>query len=227
MKPFFLIPILLHFSSSVFGQISYKENSEINFTQAWVWEYKNELIPENEFGHQGEMVVYFHPELQYWLFTVEAYGVSGEMFDWILAKPDGTYLIKAKDEFGKSIRWEEKLEFKEVKHIPEYYFETGETKIFNQNDLGYEPILGKEFKMKYEKTEDETCIHLAEFPINFDPIYFFNQLNLEAKIPVDFPNNLPGNQLVLEDKTQLANGQIRYKLNEISNTEYFVDLHQN
>jgi len=226
MKPLFLIPILLFFSSFAVAQTIYKDNMEFNFTQAWVWEYKNELIPENEFGHQGEMVVYFHPGLNYWLFNFESFGNSGEMFEWILGKPDGTYLIQAKDEFGKSIIWEEKLEFKEVKQIPEYYFETGQTKIFNQNELGFEPILGKEYQLNYEKTEEETCTYLAEFPQNFAPLYFFNQLNLGAKIPFNFPIDLPQNTLILEEETQTPNGRITMKLMMISNTEYQIDLNQ-
>ena len=227
MKPLFLIPFLLLFSFFVLGQMSYKENSEINFTQAWVWEYKNELIPGNEIGHQAELVVYFHPELHYWLFTVEAFGVSGEMLDWIIAKPDGTYLVKGKDEFGNEVIWEERIEFSEESGISEAYRETGNSKIYNQNALGFEPILGKEYSVQFEKTEEESCFYLAESDLDFSPIYFFNQLNLEVKIPVHFPNNLPQNQLILEEETQTPNGRIQTKLKWISNTEYFVYLNQN
>jgi|SRR5690606_3333624 len=224
MKPLFFLPFLLIFSSCVMTQTLSEDNSELRFTQAWVWEYENELTPENEPGHQGEMVVYFHPELNYWLFNFESFGVSGEMFEWILAKPDGSYLISGKDEFGKSIMWEEKLEFDRNKAIPDYYSPTFQTKIFNENDLGYDEILGKEFKIKYEKTEETSTVFLTEYPQNFLPLYHFNRLNLEAKIPLNFSLDLPENQLVLEEETQTPNGKIKMSLTMISSTEHFIDL---
>lgn len=224
MKPLFLIPILLLFSSCVRTQTISEDNAELNFTQAWAWEFKNELISKNEPGHQGEMVVYFHPELNYWLFNLESYGNSGEMLDWVIGKPDGTYLTLSTDEFGKKNLTEEKIEFNEESELPSEWISTGNEKYFNENDLGFPKLKGEEFYMKYLKTNEITEVYLTDYPIDFLPLYHFNQLNSEAKLLFHFPINLPKNKLVLEEITTSANQKIQYKLKYISHTEYFVNL---
>lgn len=222
MKPLFLIPILLLFSSCVRTQTI--SNTELNFTQAWVWEFKNELIPENQPGHQGEMVVYFNPENNYWLFTQEAFGVSGEMLNWVIGKPDGTYVTLSTDEFGKENLTEEKIEFNEESELPSEWILTGNEKYFNENDFGFPKMKGEEFYMKYLKTNEITEVYLVDFQTDFSALYHFNQLNAEAKLPFHFPMNLPKNKLVLQEITTSANQKIQYKLKSISHTEYFVHL---
>ncbi len=226
MKPLFLIPILLFFSSCVKTQTISNNNKELNFTQVWVWEYKNELKGVEEPGHHGEMVVYFNPELNYWLFNFESFGTSGEMFEWVLGKPDGTYIILAKDESGKSIFWEEKLRFENVKKIPSYYKLMHEKEVFNENDYGYEKLTGKAYQIHYEKTEEKGKVYLTEYPYDFLPLYYFNQLNLEAKLPIHFPLDLPENSLILKEETRTPKGNIQFKLKMISHTEHYIFLNE-
>lgn len=224
MKPLFLIPILLLFSSCVRTQTISKDNTELKFTQTWVWEYKAELKSVEEPEHQGEMVVYFNPEKNYWLFNFESYGMSGEMIEYVIGKPDGTFITLSVDEFGKRSLTEEKIEFIRHSELPSVWIATGGQKYFNENDLGFPKLKAEEFYMKYLKTNEITEVFLADYPIDFLPLYYFNQLNSEAKLPFHFPTNLPSSKAVLEENTTSYRGKTTYKLKSISHTEYFVNL---
>jgi len=204
-------------------QAQVKSPKTIQFTQVWVWEYENNTIAKNEPGHNGEMMVYFDPKNSYWLFTQEAYGTSGEMFDWIIGKPDGTYLLCSSDEFGKKTITEQKLKFSSGKTLPQHYKPTRNKKVYNQNKLGFPKIIGKEFTVDYMKTKDLTSVFIGDFKANFLPLYFFNQLISEAKLPVLFPVDLPVGKLLLEENSIVNNVKTVFFLKEISNTEYFID----
>lgn len=218
MKPLFLVPTLLLFSSCVRTQTI--SDTELKFTQAWVWEYENELIPENQPGHQGEMVVYFDPELNYWLFNVEAYGTSGEMFEWILGKPDGTYIFNVNDEF-KTYQTQQKIEFKTNKLDLN---STGLFKEFKNFNIDFEPIKAEVFEFNYLKTNDKTEIFLANFEADFTALYHFNQLDSEVKLPIQFLTSLNPNQLIAEENSVVSEKRIRYKLIDVSHTEYYIQL---
>lgn len=225
MKPLFLILVLLLFSSCVRTQTISGDNAEFTFSQAWVWQYKNELLAQNELGHQGEMVVYFNPETQNWMFNAESFGVSGEMFQWIIGKPNGEYLICYVDEFGKTNIYKETIEFSQNKIIPAHYQFVQNQMVFNDKpDLGFEKIIGQEYQIKYEKMEGKSIYYLSEFQADFSALYHFNQLNCEAKLPFWFPVDLPRNQLILEMKSlngqgkMISNAEFQY----ISQTEYYI-----
>ncbi len=205
-------------------QAQVKSPKTIQFTQAWVWEYENNTIAQNEHGQKGEIVVYFEPKQNYWLFTAEAYGISGEMYDWIIGKPDGTYFLCASDEFGKKTITEQKLKFSSAKTLPQHYKPTGNKKFFNQNKLGFPKIEGTEFKVDYTKTNDRTSVFVSDFKANFFPVYFFNRLNIEAKLPFSFPKDFPKNKLLLQEVSMVNNAKIQLTLKEISYAEYYIEL---
>jgi hypothetical protein len=213
----FLLPFC-----SVQAQI--KTPKSIKFTQAWVWEYKNNFVPENEPGHKGEIVMYYEPKLNYWLFTAEAYGTSGEMYNWILGKPDGTYVLCATDEFGKEAITEQKLKFPLNKTLAPHYRFIGKKKVFNQNRLGFPKIEGREFKIIYGKTNDQSSIFVGDVKANFLPLYFFNQSNIEAKLPFQFPVDFPKNKLLLQEVSTVNKVKLHVTFKEISYTEYYIDL---
>lgn len=219
--------LFLFWTLSFSGYAALAQSSDtlvIKFTQAWVWEYQNDLIDRDEPGHQGEMVVYFDPDSNFWLFTGEAYGTSGEMFDWVIGKPDGTYILSTSDEFGSKAIIQQQLEFPCAKNLPEYYIPTGKAKLFNQNKLGFADLEGKEFKIDYLKTLDQSADFIVEFEANFLPLYFFNRLDSEAKLPVQFPTDLPSDRLLLEENSLVGGRKIHLRFKEISHTEYFIDL---
>lgn len=196
----------------------------IQFTQAWVWEYQNNFVPENEPGHKGELVVYYEPKLNYWLFTGEAYGMSGEMYNWILGKPDGTYVVCETDEFGKQTVTEQKLKFPLNKTLAPHYKYIGKKKVFNRNRLGFPKIEGIEFKVIYAKTNDQSSIFVGDVEANFLPLYFFNQLNIEAKLPFQFPVDFPKNKLLLQEVSTVNKVKLQVTFKEISYAEYYIDL---
>lgn len=220
-------PLLLLWTFSFFcwhTQAQVKKQQALKFTQAWVWEYENNSIAQNEPGHQGEIVVYFEAKKNYWLFTAAAYGTSGEMFDWIIAKPDGTYLLCASNEFGKKTITRQQLKYSAGNVIPPHYKPTGNRKVFNQNKGGFPVIEGKEFIVNYTKTNDRTSIFVGDVKADFLPLYHFNQLDSEAKLPVWFPIDLPAGKLLLQDNSTVGRAQIKVRFKEISHTEYFIDL---
>lgn len=205
-------------------QAQTKNPKIIHFTQAWVWVYENELVPKEEPTHKGEIVVYFEPEQNYWLFTTEAYGTSGEMFDWVIGKPDGTYLICATNEFGKKTITTEELQFPLIRALLKHYQPLDKKKIFNQNKLGFPKIEGKEFRVNYTKTNDSSSVFVGDFKADFLPLYFFNRLNIEAKLPFQFPVDFPKNKLLLQEISTINKAKLQLTFKEISHTEYFIDL---
>ena len=222
MKKVLILLVLPLFFGNMQAQKTKKQT--IKFTQAWVWEYENNLIAENEPGHKGEIVVYFEPKQNYWLFTTEAFGNSGEMYNWIIGKPDGTYVLNASDEFGKTNLMIEKLKFSSNKKIPSHYRPLSNKKIFNENKLGFPKIIGRKYKVDYEKTTDQSAVYIGDYKVDFSPLYYFNRLIIESKIPLSFPFDLPENKLLLEDESINSNAKISLVFKEISNTEYFVEI---
>ena len=222
MKKVLILLVLPLFFGNMQAQKTKKQ--AIKFTQAWVWEYENNLIAENEPGHKGEIVVYFEPKQNYWLFTTEAFGNSGEMYNWIIGKPDGTYVLNASDEFGKTNLMIEKLKFSSNKKIPSHYRPLSNKKMFNENKLGFPKIIGQKYKVDYEKTTAQSDVYIGDHKVDFSPLYYFNLLNIEAKIPFSFPFDLPKNKLLLEDESINSNAKISLVFKEISNTEYFVEI---
>lgn len=201
-------------------------SKELKFMQAWIWEYENTALEEGEFGRKGEFWAYYHEELDFWLLTAESYGITGEMFNWILAKPDGTYIIDITDEFGKTSRLEHKLDFDIPSEIPSHYTSTGKSKFFNEDEsLGFQKAQGFEYEIKYEMTSDRTKTFIGTYEnVNFTPLFWFNRLDSDAKIPVHFPIDLPSKYAVFEEVSKMSVGEYRLVLKNISNTEYFIEL---
>jgi hypothetical protein len=208
------------------NKTSSNSSKELKFMQAWIWEYENTALEEGEFGRKGEFWAYYHEELNYWLLTAESYGITGEMFNWILAKPDGTYIIDFTDEFGKNSRLEHKLDFDIPNEIPIHYKSTGNSKFFNEDDtIGFPKAKGFEYDTKYEMTSDQTKTFIGAFEnVNFTPLFWFNRLDSDAKLPVHFPLDLPSKYGVFEEITKMSVGKYHLVLKNISNTEYYINL---
>ncbi|TJZ61493.1 hypothetical protein FAZ15_09895 [Sphingobacterium olei] len=222
MKKLLLFLALSFICSYTKAQIESRKTMQ--FTQAWVWDYENELVPKNEPGHKGEIVIYFEPKKNYWLFTPEAYGTSGEMYNWIIGKPDGTYWLCDTDEFGKKTITKQRVQFALNKVLPKHYKPLVNRKFFNQNKLGFAKIEGIEFKVDYTKTDNSSSVFISDFKADFFPIYFFNCLNIEAKLPFNFPVDFPNSKLLLQEVSTINKAKLQLTFKEISHTEYFIDL---
>ncbi len=211
-----------------------RNRTKYKFTQAWVWQYRNDWIAEGEAGHRGEMVVYHDSVSNTWLFNKEAYGNSGEGFDFIVANYEGQYVFCFRDQKGKK-----RKTIRSISEIPAsrnddgivkeefetYNKITGNTKLFGENTYGWPVIKGQEFKMEHLKTNEVTLRYIAQTLKDFQPIVYFNFIDGDVKLPVHFPTDIPLGKLLLEDNTVYADGkQILIRLKEISDAEYHVDL---
>ncbi len=210
------------------GRLKYK------FTQAWVWQYHNDWIAEGEAGHKGELIVYHDSLSNTWLFNKEAYGRSGDGFDFVVGNYDGQYIFCFRDEKGKKR--------KTVRSVSEiaasrnddgivreefgtYNKATGNTKLFGENKYGWPVVKGQEFKMEHLKTNEATFRYFADTKKDFQPIVYFNFIDGEVKLPVHFPTDIPLGKLLLEDNTVYPDGKrILIRLKEISDADYQVDL---
>lgn len=111
---------------------------QIQFTQMWGWVY------QNFDGEKGEMVAYYNPKSNYWLFSEETYGNTDGMCDWILATPSGEYYFAYKSaEFGsKNSLLKQKIKFP-VNASMHYNFKpTGQKKDFGNPIYGFSKIPG-------------------------------------------------------------------------------------
>lgn len=214
------IGLFLAFAGLRNAQSKPKKPESLNFTEVWVWEYRD---PD---GNNREMAIYHHPKKSYWLFTPEAYGPGDEMTEWIMIKPDGECIQRYSDENGQQKTLYHTLHFNLPGQLPSRYRATGASKLFGDRSHGFPGFKGKAYEAKFEKTTDQALYYLAETKRSMAPVYYFNRLNTEVKLPVIFPADLPRNQVVLEEEAQAGGKKIRYRFKFISHTEYHISLSQ-
>lgn len=189
------------------------------FSEVWVWEYNNG-------AEQGEMAIYRDPKSGHWLFTKEAFGGTDEMTIWFIGKPDGSYISAYQDAETSS---KPKLsyhstDFPDIKTIPRYWKAQKKSKQFGDINMGFPPYTATAHQRNYEGSTDKTLAYLCKTNINFQAIYQFNYLNIDAKLPIYFPSQLPNNILVADESTTMPYGNYTYTLKYVSHTEYHIDL---
>lgn len=199
-----------------------KPNSTIKFTEVWVWEY------ENADGKKGEMAIYREPKLNYWLLTPDDAGFrdQDEMSLWFLIKPNGEVLQAYQDE--------EHLSKKIIKHqlpldvkskLPGNWKATGKYEYFGDKHSGFPLMKGIGYQIRYEKTNEKASIFLAKTKAAAWVLSFFNDLNIDAKLPIRFPKELTKNFVAVKELTKFSGGNsVQYRFKHISHSEYFIDL---
>lgn len=100
----------------------------------------------------------------------------------------------------------------------------GLSKYFGEESFGFSKFTGKSYCVDYIKTNEKSIFFITDVEFNVAPLYVFNTLELEAKLPIDFPLHLPESMLVLSESTELPDKEISYKFKYISPTEYFIQL---
>ena len=210
------------------------DRAKYRFTQAWVWQYQNDWITEGEAGHSGEMVVYRDSVNNVWLFNKEAYGGSGEGFDFILGDAEGRYLFCFRDGNGKKrktissvseIAASRRDDSVIKEEFDAYNKATGATKLFGGLTPGQPAIKGEEFRMEYLQTKEVSLRFFADTDQDFQPIVYFNFIDGDVKLPFHFPTDIPLGKLLLEDRTVYPDGrQILIRLKEIKESDYRIDL---
>lgn len=197
-----------------------KAQKQYQFSEAWVWNYQNFE------GEKGEMVIYRDPKSGCWLLTQEAFGNTDGMCDWILAKPNGEYFFAYKNaEFGsKNSLLKQKIQFPTNLSLPDYLKLTGQKKDFGIESYGYPKFNGTAYNVKYEKTNDKSILFIGNTTANLAPLYHFNSLIADAKLPVFFPTDLPTGKVALADNTITSGRTVFYTFQYISHTDYHIDF---
>lgn len=193
---------------------------KLNFTEVWVWEYTNLS------GQKSEMAVYREPQSNYWLLTAESFGSTDEMTEWFVIKPNGEVLQKYQDAelntLGKLIIHQIKIPT--IQKLPTHWKKGKGIQYFGKTDLGFPKFKGTKYNVQYEKTNEQSEFYLGKTQANFQSLSLFNELNIEAKIPIQFPKNIPSDYLVLSEQTTFSDGVIAYEFRYISHTEYYIDI---
>ncbi|HRP90361.1 MAG TPA: hypothetical protein PKX92_09985 [Edaphocola sp.] len=215
-----LLIVFLLFPLLVLAQRKKTTSQKLNFSEVWVWEYTDSK------GTKAEMVVYREPKLNYWLLTGEAYGQTDEMSLWFVLKPNGEVLQAYQDEESNSSK-------KMMKHrlypdkktvLPSNWKTTGNTKKFGDVSLGFPKFTGKEYKVSYGKTNEQSMFYLAATKADFSSLALFNDLDIDAKLPIRFPKDIPGNYIVLSEITKIQHNVISYSFKYISYSEFHINL---
>ncbi|EID75388.1 hypothetical protein [Imtechella halotolerans] len=214
--------VLVNICLFLFGgfTVMIAQSKDLNFTEAWVWEYIDST------SIKQEMVLYREPKTGSWLFTSEAFGSTCEMCNWLLFMPNGNCYISY---FDPALNGIEKIivlsyETPIYKAIPSNWEPTGLSKYFGEESFGFSKFTGKSYCVDYIKTNEKSIFFITDVEFNVAPLYVFNTLELEAKLPIDFPLHLPESMLVLSESTELPDKEISYKFKYISPTEYFIQL---
>ncbi|MCB0512242.1 MAG: hypothetical protein R2760_08630 [Chitinophagales bacterium] len=221
MKRRINIALIVCLLSPFLGFAQPKQNLvQFNFTEVWVWEYTDSLNKKNE------MAIYREPNFNYWLLTNEAFGQSDEMSVWFLLKQNGEIIQAYQDgESNDSIQlMKYNLQFNNKTKLPTNWKATGNTKNFGDVSLGFPKFIGKEYKVSYSKTNKFSVFYLGTTKADFTMLTLFNELNIDAKLLVRFPKNIPANYIVMSEQTKFLNDSIQYNFKYISNAEYYVSF---
>jgi len=198
------------------------KNIKFNFTEMWIWEYTDTN------GKKSEMAIYREPKLNYWLLTPDDAGFrdTDEMTLWFILKPNGEVLQAYQDgEMNSSKKLiKHQLNVDKIIKLPDYWKATGKSKYFGDDFSGFSKMKGLEYKIKYEKTNDQSTFYLAKTKADFSVLAAFNDLNIVVKLPVRFPKDIPKNYVVLSEDSKWSNGAVQYGFMYISQTEYFIDI---
>lgn len=213
---FFIDFIETKYEMTSSASMNQKENAPnvYHFTQKWTWKYKNETSEEILDTYEGEMSAYYNPETKNWLFTKESYGNSGEMVNWVIGQPNGTYTYSFQSvhkEDPSSIMVMNAEEPNHTFELEELYKPVSKTKIFNQNSE-FDEMIGKAYERVFGKsTIDKSVVYLAETSANMTAFYRFNDVDSETKLLYWFDLKMP-NLVYLQEDATLSGDQKKIKL---------------
>jgi len=238
----FVLPMLLMFLfvGNLFGQSEdqYRNKNwnpkagKYYFSAQLTYSYLN-AFEENPSNRFGEMSIYLDEITGTFLFTRESYGNTGEMVDFVIADQQGNYFFGYTDEHGKKLRETMKSFFGRSKNIQskkvendfkKYCKPTGNTKQFGENKYGWPVFKGTEYSIN-DMLSDSSTFYITASKYSFLPLFLFNKLESETKLPVnfDFTKILPAKNIILE-RSYVLDGISSFTFLSSSPTEYFIDL---
>lgn len=238
-----IIPILvlLLLVTNIHGQadVQYRNKNwnpnagKYYFSTQLTYAYRNDSA-EDDYNRSGEISIYVDEKTGTFLLTKESYGNTGEMVDFVIADQQGKYIFGYTDEHGKKQRETMKSysgadknnQSKKVENdFNKYCQPTGNTKRFGENKYGWPVFKGTEYRMN-DMLSDSSTVFITVSKYSFLPVFLFNQLQSETKLPVnfDFSKILPSKNLILQRSYVLEGSVSSFTLISASPTEYFIDL---
>ncbi len=242
MKMFVSVILLIfHFVGHLSGQADdqYRNKNwnpkagKYYFSTQLTYSYHNDSA-EDDYNRSGEISIYIDEKSGTFLFTKESYGNTGEMVDFVVADQQGNFIFGYTDEHGKKQRETMKSysgadknnQSKKVENdFNKYCQPTGNTKRFGENKYGWPVFKGTEYKMNV-MLSDSSTVFITTSKYSFLPVFLFNQLQSETKLPVNFnfSKKLPSKNLILQHSYVLEGSVSSFTLISASPTEYFIDL---
>lgn len=223
----FLLGALLYWSLVILPFTGYAQYSKkakpLHFTEMWTWEYVQYD------GKKGVMSLFREPKSNYWLLTADDAGFreTDEMTLWFIVKPNGEVLQAFQDgDITRIMALKElKLVVKRNKKLPTYWQSTSNTKVFGDPNLGFPAFRGRGYSINYLQSNDHTEFYIAQTSAHFSALALFNTLTIDAKLPINFPQDLPKHMVPLSEHTTFAGGgMVQYNFKYISQTEYYIQL---
>ncbi len=196
-----------------------QQSTSISFSEIWVWEY------EDTKGNKREMAIYREPKLNYWLLTPDDanFRDKDEMTLWFILKPNGEVIQAFQDaEMNNLAVIKHQLSLKKITKLPKSWKPSGNVKSFGNTEYGFSTFSGKEYKIKYEKSDEKTSLFIGRSNADFSILALFNELNIEAKLPIQFPKNIPKNNITLLEHTVSSNFSLKYQYKYTTPTNYDI-----
>lgn len=202
------------------------------FSTQLTYAFRNDFA-EDESRRSGEISIYLDEKTGTFLFTPESYGTSGEMVDFVIADQEGNYIFGYTDEHGKKQRETIKSIHigsrniqtkKEERDFKKYCTPTGNKKKFGTNNYGWPVFIGTEYELN-DMLYDSSIVYIATSQYSFLPMFLFNELQSETKLPLnlDVSKKIPSKSLILS-RSYIFEGLHEFTLISYSPTEYFIDL---
>ena len=183
----------------------------------------------------GEFRIYVDEKSGTFMFNRDSYGWSGEMVNFVIADKKGNYTFGYTDEFGKKYREvlqsdqynQIKRDKKKIKkEFTKLYKATGKSKVFGANDADWPALIGKEYIMSDQKSTDTITLYLAPTAYCMLPLYLFNTLRSEAKLPVDmlYAHIVPEKYIVLEKEGKHHDKISSVTLKSVTLVDHLLDI---
>ncbi len=208
------------------------------FNKMLSWRFVDEMSEDEDFREGININVYIDEKTGTFLFTPEAYVNSGPMIDFIIADQNGKYIVGYSLEHdGKGYEIYAMEDVAKLKQNPNqqpenfarFFKNTGKKKIFGENRYGWPTLTGDEYKIVFPDIEEEpTVAHIAPMPYSLLPIYKFNDLGIEAKLPFhfDYADFIPSNQLLLSEHSENNDRKTELVFDSFSDAEYYINLNE-
>lgn len=200
-----------------------KDEREIHFTESWTWEYLDENREWNE------IVIHREPSLNYWLFDkYSSYGMTNGMCEWVVGTPEGKYWFSCQDaEFGSEPTLHTmEITFDSPSSLPDMWEPTHQEKEFGDPAQVFEIFTGESYDAHYLGQKDPSRFYIMQSDVDMRPVYYFNQLDGDGRLPIIFPVDMPKNVVVLSEDTDLESHNIRvnYRFKDITPASFYAYL---